>query len=120
MVPLERHLAALRRQLLIGLLIGAGVAGIIAFSVVKFSQYIGERRPVSNSVAKPAAEVPSQPVPVNTSPSVAPSDASTASPDVFAIGKQKTGQKKVSAVIRPPAAPTPEPAIQPRLPKGPL
>ncbi len=32
LVPMERHLAAVRRQLIIGLLIGAGVAGIVAFS----------------------------------------------------------------------------------------
>ena len=113
MVPMERHLAALRRQLMVGLLIGAGLASVAAVSIVRIADYFS----APPAVAKPAAEAPSEPAPVSSSPAVTHPDAPTPPNDVFAIGKQKTGQKK-GPVTPPPSAP--EPAIQPRLPKGPL
>lgn len=116
MVPMERHLAALRRQLMIGLLIGAGVAGIVAFSALKLSQYFAGNPIVSKSVVKPAAEAPSQPASANTPPVIPHPDAATASGDVFAISTQK----KAPVATRALAPSTPESAIQPRLPKGPL
>ncbi len=38
LVPIQRHLAAMRHQLIVGVLLGACVAGFIAFAAMKFSQ----------------------------------------------------------------------------------
>lgn len=120
MVPMERHLAALRRQLVIGLLIGAGVAGIVAFSAIKFAHYVSGPRSTAKPPVKPIVEEPTQGAPESSPPPVARPAASTASPDVFAIGSQKSSQEKRATVSRPPMAPTPEAGIQTRLPKTPL
>jgi len=112
LVPMERHLSALRRQLIIGLLIGASVAGIIAFSAITFSRYFGEHRPL----AKPAVEAPAQPPPASSSPAVALPDAGSPPADVFAIGNQK----KTGAAVRTPATPVKDTPRQTRLPKTPL
>jgi PilZ domain len=112
LVPMERHLSAVRRQLIIGLLIGASVAGIVAFSAIKFSQYFGEHPPA----AKPTAEVPAQPAPVSGSPAAAHPDAGSPPTDVFAI----SSQKKTGAAARPPATPAVQAGNQTRLPKTPL
>lgn len=112
LVPMERHLSALRRQLIIGLLIGASVAGIVAFSAITLSQYFGGHRPP----AKPAAEVPAQSAPASVSPTVALPDAGSPPADVFAIGNQK----KAAAAVRTPATSAVEAPKQARLPKTPL
>jgi hypothetical protein len=112
LVPMERHLAAVRRQLIIGLLIGASVAGIVAFAAIKFSGYVGEHP----AVVKPAAEVPAQPAPVSGSPAVAHPDAGSPQTDVFAISTQK----KAPVAVRPPATPAVQAGNQTRLPKTPL
>jgi hypothetical protein len=112
LVPMERHLSAVRRQLLIGLLIGASVAGIVTSAAFKFSQYLGEHR----AAVMPAAEVPAQPGPLSSSPAVARPDAGTPPTDVFAIPVQK----KAVASVRQPATPTPDSADRPRRLKTPL
>ena len=96
LVPMKRHLAVKRRQLIIGVLIGAAVAGIIAFAAVKLSQYLNENR----AAAKPPVELPA-PVGLGTgSPMVAPAVVNGPSTDVFAIGNQKKG----ALLVRQPAA----------------
>jgi len=112
LVPMERHLAVVRRQLIIGLLIGAGVAGIVAFSAVKFAHYVSGPR----ATVKPVVEAPAQAEPGSGSPPVAHPAASTAPVDVFAIGSQKKGV----VTGRPAAAPTADAGIQGRKPKTPL
>jgi hypothetical protein len=112
LVPMERHLYALRRQLIIGLLIGASVAGIVAFSAIKFSQFFGEHRPA----AKPAAELPAQPAPVTGSSAIAHPDTGSPPTDVFAISTQK----KTGAAVRPPATQAVQAGNQARVPKTPL
>jgi hypothetical protein len=112
LVPMERHLSAVRRQLIIGLLIGASVASIVTFAAFKFSQYLGEHR----AAVKPAAEVPAQPAPASGSPAVAHPDAGSPQTDVFAI----SSQKKTGATLRPPATPAGQAGNQTRLPKTPL
>ena len=112
LVPMERHLAAVRRQLIIGLLIGAGVAGIVAFSAIKFAQYVRGPR----STVKPVVEAPAQAEPGSSSPPVAHPAASTAAPDVFSI----SSQKKAGMAARAPAAPIVAAGIQARRPKTPL
>jgi hypothetical protein len=112
LVPMERHLAALRRQLLIGLLIGASVAGIVTFAAFKFSLYLGEYR----SPAKPSAAVPAQPAPISSSPAVARPGAGSPPTDVFAIPIQK----KTGVAARPPATPAAQAGIPARRSKTPL
>ena len=106
MVPMERHLAALRRQLLIGLLIGAGVAGVLAFTAVELGRYVSRPR----STVKPVVEAPAQAEPAIVSPPVAQPAPSPASPDVFAIANQK----KRATGSRTPAAPIVETGVQTR------
>jgi hypothetical protein len=112
LVPMERHLAAVRRQLIIGLLIGAGVAGIVSFSAIKLTQYVRGPR----SIVNPAVEAPAQAEPAGGSSLAVHPAASTASPDVFAI----SSQKKAGVAVRAPAAPAAEAGIQTRRPKTPL
>ena len=102
LVPMQRHLAAMRRQLIMGLLIGMCAAGIVAFAAIRISQYFREDRAVS----KPSVELPTQPGPVSGSTSVAPPAASGTPTDVFAISNQKRGP----AVVRAPASPATPPA----------
>jgi hypothetical protein len=99
LVPVQRHLAAMRRQLIVGVLIGACVAGIIAFAAIKFSQYLHENR----ATAKPSVVLPAQTGPGTGSTSIAPPAASGMSTDAFAIGNQKKGG--VAARV-PPTPPT--------------
>ena len=112
LVPMERHLSALRRQLIIGLLIGASVAGIVAFTAFKFSQYFAEHR----TALKPAAEVPAQPEPRGDLPAVAHPDAGSPPADVFAI----SSQKKTGVAVRPTPTLTADAADHARRPKTPL
>ena len=112
LVPMERHLAAVRRQLIIGLIIGASVAAILTVAAFKFSQYLGEHR----AAVKPATEVPLQPGPLSSSPAVAHPGAGTPPTDVFAIANQT----KSVAAPRTSASPTPVSADHSRLPKTPL
>jgi hypothetical protein len=87
LVPIQRHLAAMRHQLIVGALLGACVAGIIAFAAVKFSQYLHENR----AAAKPSVELPAQTGPGTGSTSIVPPAVSGTPADVFAIGNQKKG-----------------------------
>ncbi len=74
LVPMQRHLAVMRRQLIVGLLIGACAAGIVAFAAIKFSRYIQENR----ATAKPHAELPAPAEPATGSALLAPPVASGA------------------------------------------
>lgn len=112
LVPMERHLSVVRRQLIIGLLIGASVAGIVTFAALKFSQYVGEHR----AAVKPAAEVTTQPGPVSGSPAAAHPVEGSPPSDVFAISQQK----KAVAAVRPQATPTADAGDHSRRPKTPL
>lgn len=100
LVPMQRHLVAMRRQLIIGLLVGAGVAAIVAFGAIKLSQHFGENR----DAPKPAVELPAQPAPPQSgSPSVADPAANAAMhTDVFAIAEQKKGPVAPRAPAAPP------------------
>jgi hypothetical protein len=112
MVPMERHLAALRRQLIIGLLIGAAVAGIVAFAAIGISQYSGQRR----TTVKHSAETPVQPEPRSDLPAVAHPDAGSPPTDVFAI----RSQKNAGVPARSQPTPVQDARDRSRLPKTPL
>jgi hypothetical protein len=85
LVPMQRHLAALRRQLVIGLLIGACAAAIIAFAAIKFSQSVQN----NSATPKPAVEAPAQVAPVAVPASNAPPAVGRAATDVFALSNQR-------------------------------
>jgi PilZ domain len=112
LVPMKRHLAVKRRQLIIGLLIGAAVAGIIAFAAVKLSQYLHENR----AAAKPSVELPAPAGLPAGAPSVAPPVVNSTSADVFAIGNQKKG----ALLVRQPAALAPDASAHTSRTKNPL
>jgi hypothetical protein len=112
LVPMQRHLAAMRRQLHIGLLIGASVAAIVTFGAVKLSQYLHEDR----SAVKPTAASPAQAGPATGATSVAPPASSSPPTDIFAISNQKKG----SVAARPPAPTPADAAIHGSRQKNPL
>jgi PilZ domain-containing protein len=99
LVPMQRHLAAMKRQLIIGLLIGACAGGIVAFAASKFSQYLRENR----GEAKPTVELPAQTAPRAGSMAVPPSALSGTPKDVFAIGNQRKGAVGTRVPADPPA-----------------
>jgi hypothetical protein len=99
LVPIQRHLAAMRRQLIVGILIGACAAGIVAFVAIEFSQYLHENR----GAAKPHVELPAQTGPGAGSTSIGSPSVSGTPTDVFAVGNQKKGG--VAARV-PPTPPT--------------
>jgi hypothetical protein len=99
LVPMQRHLVVMRRQLIVGLLIGACAAGIVAFAAIKFSRYIQENR----ATAKPHAELPAPAEPATGSALLAPPVASGPTTDVFAISNQKKGGLPARAAASPPA-----------------
>ena len=95
LVPMQRHLVAMRRQLITGLLIGASAAFIVAFAGIKFSQYLRENR----AAPKPTVELPAQTGPTPTTMPAAPPATTGVLRDVFAINNQK----KPAPVARTPA-----------------
>lgn len=99
LVPMQRHLAVMRRQLIVGLLIGACAAGIVAFAAIKFSRNIQENR----ATAKPPAELPAPAEQATGSALLAPPVASGPTTDVFAISNQKKGGLPARAAASPPA-----------------
>jgi hypothetical protein len=99
LVPMQRHLAVMRRQLIVGLLIGACAAGIIAFAAIKFSRNIQDGR----ATAKPPAELPAPAEQATGSALFAPPAASGPTTDVFAISNQKKGGLPARAAASPPA-----------------
>lgn len=112
LVPLQRHLAALRRQLLIGLLIGAGAAGIVTFAALKFSQVLHERGTPAKTIRESTTPTESP----ASSTSIAPPSASAPPRDVFAIGTQK----KAASMPRTPAPSLGESPAPIGRPKSPL
>jgi hypothetical protein len=99
LVPMQRHLAVMRRQLIIGVLIGACAAGIVAFAAIKFSQYLHDNR----AAPKPAMESPVQTGPGTGSTSITPPALYGTPKDVFAIENQKKGAVSSRIPTAPPA-----------------
>jgi len=95
LVPLQRHLAAVQRQLLIGILIGACAGGIVVSAAFKFSQYLHKR----DVPARTAVESPARTESPSSSTSIPLPTASAPPKDVFAIGNPK----KEAAAPRTPA-----------------
>jgi hypothetical protein len=100
LVPIQRHLAAMRHQLIVGALLGACVAGIVAFAAIKLSRYLSENR----APAKASVEMPAQTKPRAGAPAIEPAAEGSAPADVFALGNQKKG----GTVVRIPTPPASE------------
>ena len=112
LVPMQRHLAVMRRQLILGILIGACAAGIVAFAAIKFSQYLHEKQVGTMT----PVELPAQTGPGAGSTSIAPPASSGTPADVFAISTQKKG----GVATRAPATPPPDVAAHTSRQKNPL
>jgi hypothetical protein len=110
LVPVERHVAALRRQMIVGVLLGACVAGILSLSLIEISQY---RHKNAAAPKAPAAATPETGLPAT---SRSPIPAGTGSTDVFAIGAPKKG----GTAARIPATPSVETGTRPSHLKNPL
>ena len=122
LVPLERHLSQMRRQLIVGLLLGICISATIAVAAVKYSNYRFQNRglakvPVESSApTSGGASLPGAPI--------NPTTVGSASADIFGSGTQKkraTGAHPPSILATetgghasPPAqeAPAPVPAAQ--------
>lgn len=102
LVPMQRHLSAMRRQLILGLLVGTCVSAAGAVAVLKYSHYRHE----NTGSGKALAELSAQKSLGATLPPVAvnPSSASGTSTDVFGSGMQN----KKAAKARTPAIPAAE------------
>jgi hypothetical protein len=100
LVPMQRHLALMRRQLIIGLLLGAFVTGLVALAAIKFSQSRHDNRPgaivpiTTPAQTESGAGLTSIPKP--------PSAAGATSGDVFALGNES--QRRTAPGTRVPSA----------------
>jgi hypothetical protein len=112
LVPMKRHLAAMRRQLHIGLVIGAAVAAIVTFGAVKLPQYLHQNR----SAVRPTVASPAQAGPAIGSTLIAPPATSGPATDVFAISNQNKG----SVPARSPAPSSADAPIRTSRQKNPL
>lgn len=103
LVPMQRHLSAKRRQLILGLILGACISGSVAVATIKYSNSHRESR----GSGKTPAELATPKSPVTTLPPAAasPSTPGTVSPDIFggggsqnkAVGKGHTPSSSVPA-----------------------
>jgi TPR repeat protein len=113
---MQRHLSAKRRQLILGLILGACISGSVAVATIKYSNSHRESR----GSEKAPAELATPKSPVATLPPAAasPSTPSTVSPDIFggggsqnkAVGKGHAPSSSVPAAA--PGAPARAP-LQP-------
>lgn len=87
LVPMQRYLAARRRQLILGLLLGTCISAVVAASAIRFSNYHHKDRDSGKTPAELFAQKRGGeallPVPMGSS-------AANGGPaDIFSIGKQK-------------------------------
>jgi len=87
LVPLERHRSQMRRQLIVGLLLGTCISATIAVAAIKYSNYRYQNRSLAKvpvELSAPASGGASLPeAPIN------PTTAGSASADIFGSGTQK-------------------------------
>jgi PilZ domain len=102
LVPMQRHLSAMRRQLILGLLIGTCISATGAVGVFKYLYYRHENTGTGKTPAESSAQ--KSPADALTASPVSPSSAGGASTDVFASGIQN----KRAAKARTPAIPAAE------------
>jgi hypothetical protein len=116
LVPMKRHLAVMRRQLIVGVLLGALLAGLIAFAAIEFYRYRHENRSAINvPVAAPAQTGPTVGSSSIPPPPTVPSGPST---DVFAISNQKNAAARTRVPSPSPGEPG-EPTGRQKIPLTP-
>ncbi len=87
LVPMQRYLSAMRRQLILGLFLGTCISAIVAVAAIKYSNYRHENK----SLGKAPAELSTQESSGNPLPTVGvnSSAASGTSADIFGSNNQK-------------------------------
>jgi hypothetical protein len=97
LVPMQRYISAMRRQLMIGLILGACISAAVAVSAIKYSNYRHENRGLGKAQAELSAaqKSPGDPLPPAA---VNPSIASGTSTDIFGSSNQK---KRVAEAHKP-------------------
>jgi hypothetical protein len=89
LVPTQRHLSEMRRQLILGVLLGAGISGTVAVAAITISHYRDKNEPMaeatvdSSAPASKGTESPSAPV--------GPAAANGASAGIFGSSNLKKG-----------------------------
>jgi hypothetical protein len=88
LVPVQRYLSAKRRQLILGLLLGACISATVAAATMRFSNHRQENRGLGNAPAELSVQKSSEgaPKPAPTNPS-SPSGTPT---DIFGSSNEKT------------------------------
>lgn len=97
LVPLERHLSQMRRQLMVGLLLGTCISATIAIAAIKYSNYLYQNRDLAKVPVELAA--PTSRGAALPGPPINPTTAGSASADIFGRGNQK----KRATGARPPS-----------------
>ena len=97
LVPMQRYLSAMRRQLILGLFLGTCISATVAVAAIKYSNYRHENRGLGKAQAELSAaqKSPGDPLP---QAAVNPSIASGTSTDIFGSSNQK---KRVPEAHRP-------------------
>jgi PilZ domain len=116
LVPMKRHLAVMRRQLIVGVLLGVLLAGLLAFAALEFYRYRHENRSGTNvPVATPAQTGPDA---GSSSIPSSPTVFSAPSTDVFAISNQKNAAARTRVPSTSPGEPG-EPTSRRKIPLTP-
>jgi len=87
LVPFERHLSQMRRQLIVGLLLGTGISLTITVAAVKYSNYRYQDRGLAKAPVELSA--PTNGGAALPGPPINPTTAGSASADIFGSGNQK-------------------------------
>jgi len=97
LVPMQRYLSAMRRQLILGLFLGTCISATVAVAAIKYLNYRHENRGLGKAQAELSAaqKSPGDPLP---QAAVNPSIASGTSTDIFGSSNQK---KRVPEAHRP-------------------
>src|SRR6266849_1921571 len=92
LVPKQRYLSAMRRQLILGVILGTCISGTVAVAAIKYSHYRHEDRGLQKAPAELSAQtsggsaLPSAPISIAT--------AGSASADIFGSSNQNKGVAK--------------------------
>ncbi len=89
LVPMQRYLSAMRRQLILGLFIGTCISATFAVAAIKYSNYSHENRGLGKAQAEFSSQTSSgsalPPAPIK------PTTPSSVSPDIFGSGNSDSG-----------------------------
>ena len=97
LVPMQRYISAMRRQLILGLFLGTCISATVAVAAIKYLNYRHENRGLGKAQAELSAAQKSPGDPL-TPAAVNPSIASGTSTDIFGSSNQK---KRVAEAHKP-------------------